>query len=140
MLRKNSPLVSPAPASAPGGGLRRQIRDPHWHAAFLFAAVGIGVAIHSALRWHELPHYSAADLEQSVQLNFAVDEARLAAHATITADQRQQLLARERTEVENDINQERQGIRAEFGLALVLLVLAIGQTVAARLNARRRAG
>lgn len=137
MLRKRSSIASRAAAQV---GVRQKILDPHWHAVFLFAAVGLGVAVHCGLRWYELPRYSGADIEQSAQLNFAIDQARLGNQPSMPANQRQQLLEHERTEVKNDIDQERQGLRAEAGLALILLVLAAGQTVAARLNARRRSG
>lgn len=92
--------------------------------AALFLA-GLGLSLYYGHAWWQLPHYSEADIQQSVELNLAMDLQHLPASARAEPARQQR---RETIEVElrEVIRREREETRTAClaGLAALLASLA----------------
>ena len=107
--------------------------------AFLLAAIGIGLlAYYGEQRWR-LPQWSEAEIEQSVELNLALELQRRGPHLQPTGERLEQLRATLRGEVEAEIRRERGEVERWIGLGLLLVVLGAGQWVGTALMQRARA-
>ena len=105
--------------------------------AFLLVAVGIGIAgWYGEQRWR-LPAWSEAEIEQSVELNLAVELQRRGPLLQPAPERLEQLRRTLRAEVEAEIRREREQPERWIGLGLLLVVLGGGHFVADAL--RRRA-
>ena len=94
--------------------------------AFLLAALGLGVAAwYGEQRWR-LPAWSEAEIEQSVELNLAVELQRRGPHLQPAPERLEHLRQTLRTEVEAEIRREREQLERWIGFGLVLTVLGLG--------------
>ena len=94
--------------------------------AFLLVAAGIGLAgWYGEQRWR-LPAWSEAELEQSVELNLAVELQRRGPHLQPAPERLEQLRRALRAEVEAEIRHERERLERWIGLGLVMVVLGLG--------------
>lgn len=87
--------------------------------------------------WWQLPVYSEAEIEQSVDLNLAMDlqhRGPALAHDTATVERLRQQLA---DEVRGEIRRERQEQLRGFAAGLIALVLSVGQLAYLRLSAKQ---
>ena len=103
----------------------------------LFSA-GLGVAGYYGLQWRDLPRLSERELEQSAELNLALDLAQMSAEQRPQGEQLQDLKARVRAEVQADIDRERETIHERFAAGLVAMVFGLGQLVFVYLNERAK--
>lgn len=111
------------------------LRNPNAF-AFLLAAIGIGlVAYYGEQRWN-LPEWSEAEVEQSVELNLALELQRRGPHLQPVGNRLEQLRAALRAEVEGEIRRERAEIERWIGLGLLLIVLGAGQGLAGAIQQR----
>ena len=104
--------------------------------AALFAA-GLGLTMYFGYGWWQLPSYSDAEIEQSVELNLAMDmqhRGPTLARDAATVDRLRQQVG---DEVRGDIRRERQEQLRGFAAGLIALVLSLGQLVYLQLSARR---
>ena len=90
---------------------------------------GIGLAAYAWDEWRQLPTYSDADVERSVDRNLAIDLARMGPQAKLGNDQLDQMRAEVREEVLSDIASEKSGAQKKLGLGLVAMVLGLGQMI-----------
>lgn len=97
--------------------------------AFVLIAFGLGVAAFYGERWYRLPAWTEAEIEQSVELNLALDLQRLGPHLQPSRERLEQLRSMVRAEVEGEIRREREEVQRWVGLGLVLIVLGAGQLV-----------
>lgn len=105
--------------------------------AALFLA-GLGLTMYYGHALWKLPAYSESDLEQSVELNLAMDLRRAppsTALAPAELDRRRALL---REEIRTEIRRERKEAMQALAGGLGALVLALGQFVWLRRQANRR--
>ena len=94
--------------------------------AFLLVAVGIGIAgWYGEQRWR-LPAWSEAEIEQSVELNLAVELQRRGPLLQPAPERLEQLRRTLRAEVEAEIRRDREQLERWIGLGLVLTVLGLG--------------
>jgi hypothetical protein len=106
--------------------------------AFLLAALGIGlVAWHGEQRWR-LPAWTEAEIEQSVELNLALELQRRGPHLQPSTERLEQLRRTLRTEVEAEIRRERTEPERWIGLGLLLIVVGAGQWLSDLLKQRAR--
>lgn len=112
-------------------------RNPRLIPAMLFSA-GLGVAGYYGLQWRDLPHLSEQELEQSAELNLALDLARMAPEQRPQGQQLQEMKTRERSDVQADLDREREVVHERFAAGLVAMVFGIGQLVFVYLNERAK--
>lgn len=104
----------------------------------LFAA-GLALVLYYGDLWWRLPLYSAADLEQSAELNLMLDLQRDGVTDTSTVSaamlesRRQQLKA----EVENEVLRERREVQRGFATGAALTVFSLAQMVWMRQRSRK---
>lgn len=111
-------------------------RDPRMISALLFAA-GLGMAMWYGVAWYEIPAWSQAEIEQSVELNLAMDLSRRGALRQPDVEALARLRAQVRAEVEAEIDRERRAVQAPFAIGLLLSVATFGHLLAGALAARR---
>lgn len=105
-------------------------RNPSALAA-LFIAAGAGlVAYYGEQRWR-LPEWNEAEIEQSVELNLAIELQRRGPHLQPSGERLEQLRHTLREEVQADIRQERATPERWIGVGLLLMVTGIGNVVGA---------
>jgi hypothetical protein len=92
--------------------------------AMMFA-IGLGLAMHQGYTWWRLPSYSEAEIQQSVDLNLALDQQRLGGAAELDDAARDQQRQAVEAEVRSEIARERQEPLqyALTGLGLTLMGL-----------------
>lgn len=106
--------------------------------AFLLLAIGIGlVGYYGEQRW-QLPQWSEAEIEQSVELNLAMDLDRRGPHLRPTGERLAGLRAAIRAEVEAEIRRDREKLERWIGLGAILCVLGAAQFVKLLLAQRAR--
>jgi hypothetical protein len=107
--------------------------------AFLMFAVGIGLLGYFGEQWYRLPKWSEAEIEQSVELNLAIDLNRMGPHLRPTGEKLERLRGIIRAEVEGEIRREREQLERWMGAGLLLLVLGAGQWAALALAIKKGA-
>ena len=91
--------------------------------AFLLIAIGVGlIGYYGEQRW-QLPEWSEAEIEQSVELNLALDLQRRGPHLQPTGERLDQLRTSLRAEVEGEIRREREKLERWIGVGAILCVL-----------------
>lgn len=105
---------------------------PSAFAAVIFAA-GLGAAMYFGYQWWRLPHPTAAEIEESIELNLAFDLKREGININQISDkqllERRQLL---RTEVELAVKTEQEDPLYGVAMGIAMLVLALGQMLLAK--------
>lgn len=98
-------------------------RNPKIFSA-LAISIGIGLCGYYGLQWYELPRWSEAELAQSVELNLALDLKRMGPLLEPKGKRLETLRQIVRSEVETEINRDRNAIWR--GLLAGLVALALG--------------
>lgn len=104
--------------------------------ALMFAG-GLGMAMYYGHAWWQLPQYSAADLDASVELNLAADLMR---HDEAFRNDAAQVLALRsavRQELEQTIADEKREVQNYTGTGLILMALGLAQMLVLRRFAAR---
>ena len=104
-------------------------RNPQAFAAILMIA-GTSLLVYFGEQWYRLPQWSEAEIEQSVELNLALDLKRLGPHLRPSSEKLEHLRRLVRGEVEGQIKRERHALERWIGAGLLLAVLGLGQWVA----------
>jgi len=112
-------------------------RNPRLIPAMLFST-GLCVAGYYGMQWRDLPHLSEQELEQSAELNLALDLARLSPEQRPHGQALEDMKARERSEVLADLDRERDTVHERFAAGLVAMVFGLGQLVFVYLNERAK--
>ena len=100
--------------------------------AMLFAA-GLGLIFHYGDAWYRLPVYSAAEVEQSVELNLALEQQRgNAANTTQLVEQIEPQRQRIRSDLLAEIQRERRDAQAGTGTGIILLLMGLVQMLILR--------
>lgn len=95
--------------------------------AFTLIAGGLGLIAYYGEQWYRLPVWSDAEIEQSVDLNLAIELQRMGPHLRPQGDKLERLRQIVRAEVEGDIRREREEIERWLGAGLLFTVLGLGQ-------------
>lgn len=111
------------------------LRNPRAFAATL-AAIGVGLVAWYGDQWWRLPEWSEAEIEQSVELNLAIELQRRGPHLQPTGERLDELRRTLRAEVEAEIRRDRAGPERGLGIGLLLIVLGGGQWLAGVLQRR----
>lgn len=98
----------------------------------LLLGLGVGLCGYYGQAWWELPRYTDADIEASVEINLQRDLHRLGPNLQPDATRLAQLRTRIRTEIEGELRRERERIQLRFGIGLLALVLGLGQLAGER--------
>lgn len=112
-------------------------RNPRFF-AFLLAAAGVGLLAHFGAQWWQLPAWSEAEIEQSVELNLALELQHRGPHLRPEGERLDELRRTLRAEVQGEIRRERRELERWMGVGAILCVLGIvtgfKQALAARLR------
>lgn len=105
--------------------------------AMLFA-VGLGLLFHYGHAWYRLPVYSAAEIEQSVELNLLLEQqGRHASNSALPAGQTEARRAVIEQELRAEIRRERRDAQLGVGTGVILLLTGLAQILILRRMAAR---
>lgn len=104
--------------------------------AMMFA-VGLGMAMYNGYAWWQLPQYSAEEIEQSVDLNLALDFQRRGTAPPTDEATVQQLRDGVRQELVATIDRERTEVKGYAGTGLILAAIGFAQMILMRRMAAR---
>lgn len=93
----------------------------------LMFAVGLGMLMFYGHAWWRLPAYSAEDIEQSVELNMAIDLQRRGTSGRLNHEQVERLRTQLRDEVVAAIAADEREALRYIGIGLLLAVMGLGQ-------------
>lgn len=96
---------------------------------FLLVGIGLGLLGYYGEQWYKLPAWTEQDIEESVELNLAIDLQRMGPHLRPEGEKLERLRDMVRAEVKGEIVSERRGLERWMGLGLILTVLGAGQLV-----------
>lgn len=105
----------------------------------VIAVAGLSLCGYYGYAWTQLPSYSEADIENSVELNLAIDLARRGPHLQPNAEALERLREQVRAEVTGDLQRQRDTVQRRFGIGLLLLVVGGGRVLSGLLTARAAA-
>ncbi len=111
-------------------------RDPRV-LAFVLVATGIGLLGWYGQQWYELPQWSPAEIEQSVELNLALELKQRGPLLQPTAERLEQLRSMIRAEVEGRIRRERRDLERWMAAGLTLILLGTGAWLKIRLSTQQ---
>lgn len=114
-------------------------RSPTGAVGALVAAFGFGLALWNGWDWYRLPRWTPAEIEQSVDLNLALDLKRSGA-ALPGPEQTRALRDQIRAELHGQIRSEREIPRGYTIAGLVIGVFGLLQALARRRLAAPRSG
>jgi hypothetical protein len=112
---------------------------PRFGVFHLLFVTGLALASYYGWAWMELPVYTEADIEESVQLNLAIELSQRGPHLQPSPEGLERLGTRIRQEIEGRIQQERETVQRRFGIGLLLLVVGLSRLLADALSGRRPA-
>ena len=93
----------------------------------LILLAGLGIAGYYGFAWYQLPKWSDQEIEQSVELNLAMDVARMGPQLKPEGEKLDQLRALVRQEVRGEIQRELKTAQLRFSVGLVAIVIGLGQ-------------
>lgn len=99
--------------------------------AFVLIAAGLGLLSWYGEQWYRLPVWTEAETEQSVELNLAIELARMGPHLRPQGEKLELLRGMIRDDVRSEIQRERSELERWLGAGLLLLVFGLGQWLAA---------
>jgi hypothetical protein len=108
-------------------------RNPFGLPVFIFLA-GLGIAGYYGLEWRNAPTWTNAEIEQSVDLNLAMDIERMGPHLRPTGAKLDRLRAQVRAEVEHEANKGLKTAQLRFSVGLIAIVVGLVQVVLMKLN------
>lgn len=103
---------------------------------FLLVGIGLGLLGYYGEDWYRLPAWTEQDIEESVELNLAIDLQRMGPHLRPEGEKLERLREMVRAEVKGEIAGERRRLERWMGLGLILTVLGAGQLVRLALRPR----
>jgi hypothetical protein len=98
----------------------------------IVAVAGLSLSGYYGYAWTQLPTYSEAEIEESVELNLAIDLSRRGHHLQPDAAGLERLREQVRAEVSADITRARDTVQRRFGIGLLLLVVGGGRLLTQR--------
>lgn len=107
-------------------------RSPRTFTTMLLA-LGVGLCSYYGYEWRQLPEYSEADIETSVELNLQLELQQRGPHLRPDETGTARLRDLIHREITAEVTQQREKIELRFGVGLIALVLGLGQVAAARL-------
>ena len=111
------------------------LRNPLFF-AFLLVAAGLGLLGYYGEQRYRLPEWSEAEIEQSVDLNLALELQRRGPHLQPTGERLEALRHTLRAEVEAEIRQDRRELERWIGLGALLVVFGLGQWIVMTVSKR----
>ncbi len=93
--------------------------------ALLWLSVGIGLSGYYGIEWYEQADWTPAEIEQSVELNLAIDLQRRGPLLQPTGEKMLQLQQLVRSEVEAQIHREQAAVRRGFFAGVTMLLLGL---------------
>lgn len=97
---------------------------------FALLAVGVGLCLYYVPKWQDLPRYTEAQIESSVDYNLLADLARRGSQPQPSDEELQRMREQVRAEVLADIDQERSNVEAGLGLGLIATIAGLGNLLA----------
>lgn len=104
--------------------------------AMMFA-VGLGMAMYNGYAWRQLPDYNAEEIEQSVDLNLALDFQRRGTPPPADEAEVRKLRNGVRQELLATIERERTEVKGYAGTGLILAAVGLAQMILMRRMAAR---
>lgn len=104
--------------------------------AFALAAIGLGLITWYGEQLWRLPDWNEAEIEQSVELNLALELQRRGPHLQPEGERLEALRRALRQEVEAEIRHDRRKLERWVGFGALLLVFGLGQWAAGALKRR----
>jgi len=112
-------------------------RNPRALPALMLAG-GLGLAAYYGLSWYRAPTFSEAEIEQSTDMNLAIDLSRMGPQLQPEGEKLAKLRAIVRAEVEADLQRERRDAQLRFAVGLVAMVFGASGLVFLTLSERNR--
>lgn len=103
-------------------------RNPRALAFFLLAS-GTALLGWYGEQWYNLPKWTETELEQSVELNFAIEQQRRGPSLPLEGEKADRMREVLRGEIQAEIRKDRADVERWIGLGAVLVVLGLGQFV-----------
>lgn len=104
--------------------------------ALLFAS-GLGAAFYYGHAWYRLPVYSAAEVEQSIEINLAIELRQRNAALKLDDASIESLRQRIEADLKMEIAQEQRTMQQGVATGLILLAMGLAQMVLMRRMAVR---
>lgn len=104
--------------------------------ALLFAA-GLGLVFYYGHAWYRLPVYSPAEIEQSVDINLALDQQRRGVTGSTNEAELARLRQRIADELVAEIHREQREVQGYVGTGVILLLMGLAQMIILRRMAAR---
>jgi hypothetical protein len=105
----------------------------------LIAVAGLSLSAYYGYAWTQLPAYSEAEIEASVELNLAIDLSRRGPHLQPDEAGLERLREQVRAEVIGDLDQARDTVQRRLGIGLLLLVVGGGRVLTSALKGQGEA-
>lgn len=102
----------------------------------LLLVSGVGLTAWYGDQWYRLPVWTETEIEQSVEINLAIDLQRMGPALRPEGEKLDRLRQLVRAEVEAEIRHEREQVERWLGLGLICLVFGASQMLLARGLAR----
>ncbi|MEK6805593.1 MAG: hypothetical protein AABY95_02975 [Pseudomonadota bacterium] len=93
--------------------------------SLLWLSIGIGLSGYYGVEWYEQPSWTRDEIEQSVELNLAVDLARMGPHLRPKGDKLDALRQLVRGEVETQIRREQSATQRGLAAGVAMLLLGL---------------
>lgn len=95
--------------------------------AYILILSGVGLLSWFGEEWYRLPQWSEVEIEQSVELNLAIDLQRLGPNMQPQGEKLARLRQIVRAEVKAEIRHEREQVERWLGLGGICIVFGISQ-------------
>ena len=102
-----------------------------FHAIF---AIGVALCGYYGQAWWDLPEYSPAEIDASVELNLAMDLARRGPHLQPDEEGMERLRRQLRAEIEGSLQRETDAVQLRFGIGLLCVVVGLSHLLTRRFS------
>lgn len=100
--------------------------------AYVLLISGVALLTWFGEQWYRLPVWTEGEIEQSVELNLAMDLQRLGPNLRPEGEKLARLRQMVRAEVEAEIRKDREQVERWLGLGLICLVFGASQLILQR--------
>lgn len=115
----------------------RKSSAPRYLTPYLLISVGIGLCGWFGLSLYELPVYSEADLDGSIEANLAIDLSRMGTHLRPDAERVSILRESIRAELMAEIHRERQEFQQGLLYGFICVTLGLAYLILSKMSKKQ---